>query len=528
MAKRNFIPLVPSGTINADASVAQLEQDVLAMDAKVGELAEDIGDTEQEIVQLKSQIDDIAEHGGIEKNIELTWTNGDINIFTGEVVQPPTTSWKHTQLIPAAYVNGGKYTNDSTGTISAMYCFEYNADGSYSKQLSTIPSTTSYTFPDNFVGKGKFIRIELSWRCNANAKIVNVAPTLATLEDLADAKDFPDIIMPSAIYAVEGAEMNLYFDNVILGNYGDYALSCQIDGIYWTHQYADRFSMQPAVGDHGDYSIHFQLYNKKTWNMLASKNIPLHVLADNALTGKTALFIGDSLTNSGYFTYEIQNNLSSNGVTSIGTVVSHPYFNDVAVNVYAEGRGGWSPNDYVTKASKGDVTNAFWNPSTSKFDFSYYLSNNSLSAPDIVFIFLGTNGIENTSESVAAIEEMITSIHAHTATMPIVVSPPTPPATQNGWTYTTKGGSVDRFKWLELLMVQAYMEAFDGETDNHIYFAPTHINIDRQHDFPYTEADCSARNPYKVYMQTDNVHPAKYGYFKMADVFWAMIQKILG
>lgn len=60
MAKRNFIPLVPSGTINADASVAQLEQDVLAMDSKVGELAEDIGATEQEINELKSEIENLG------------------------------------------------------------------------------------------------------------------------------------------------------------------------------------------------------------------------------------------------------------------------------------------------------------------------------------------------------------------------------------------------------------------------------------------------------------------------------------
>lgn len=43
---RNFIPLVPSGTIGADADVAQLEQDVLAMDSRVGELAEDVGTIE--------------------------------------------------------------------------------------------------------------------------------------------------------------------------------------------------------------------------------------------------------------------------------------------------------------------------------------------------------------------------------------------------------------------------------------------------------------------------------------------------
>lgn len=68
---RNFIPLVPSGTINADASVAQLEQDVLAMDSKVGELAEDIGDTEQEINQLKSQIKD---NFAIETNVQVNLT----------------------------------------------------------------------------------------------------------------------------------------------------------------------------------------------------------------------------------------------------------------------------------------------------------------------------------------------------------------------------------------------------------------------------------------------------------------------
>ena len=81
MAKRNFIPLVPSGTINADASVAQLEQDVLAMDAKVGELAEDIGDTEQEINQLKSAISEAY------VTPEMFGAKGDGTTADGDAVQ---------------------------------------------------------------------------------------------------------------------------------------------------------------------------------------------------------------------------------------------------------------------------------------------------------------------------------------------------------------------------------------------------------------------------------------------------------
>lgn len=99
---RNFIPLVPSGTINADASVAQLEQDVLAMDSKVGELAEDIGDTEQEINQLKSQITASVNgiYNGIKTISDVTVNVGAaVNKSTGEVTQfPQYTTWAASEL----------------------------------------------------------------------------------------------------------------------------------------------------------------------------------------------------------------------------------------------------------------------------------------------------------------------------------------------------------------------------------------------------------------------------------------------
>src|SRR5690606_4477604 len=42
-----------------------------------------------------------------------------------------------------------------------------------------------------------------------------------------------------------------------------------------------------------------------------------------------------------------------------------------------EGRSGWTIDDYYSKAEKGGIPNPFFNPSTSKFDFAYYLAQTS-------------------------------------------------------------------------------------------------------------------------------------------------------
>ena len=338
--------------------------------------------------------------------------------------------------------------------------------------------------------------------------------------------NIPTVILPSELYVVEETQVCIYTDNLLLENYNDFTIVWQINNISWTYQYDDGFYIQPPTGSHGDYVIIFIIRDKKTGSQLYRKEIPLHVIEKTALTNKTVLFVGDSLTAAGYYPYEIQTNLSDGGIESVGTLVSHPYFNDVAVNVSTEGRGGWSAKDYVSYASKGTFTNAFWNASASKFDFSYYLTSNSISTPDIIFLNLGTNGVENASDEISAITEMITSIRAVSQTVPIIISLITPPATQNGWTSQTHGGSVDKFKRLQLNLVQAYIDEFDNKISN-VYVAPVYLNLDRAHDFPWQMQAVSERNPYEIYRQTDNVHPSKYGYFKMADVYWGVIQHLL-
>jgi hypothetical protein len=262
--------------------------------------------------------------------------------------------------------------------------------------------------------------------------------------------------------------------------------------------------------------------NRYTRETVAQKTITIEVVADTVRTNKKVLFIGDSLTNAGFYPYEIQKHLSGEGVESIGTVTTTAYLDSdpavtTKVSVKHEGRGGWSAQDYISKASKSGVPNAFWNPSTASFDFAFYLSNNGFSLPDIVFINLGTNGTVNPQAEINAIKTIITSIRAYSATVPIVVSAIAP-------------GNATQNRYVDIYLTQIrelQIAEFDGEMSN-VWVAPIYLNINRETDWKTQVVAESSRNTLEVTRQIDSVHPSKYGYYKFADIYWSVIQKILG
>jgi lysophospholipase L1-like esterase len=290
----------------------------------------------------------------------------------------------------------------------------------------------------------------------------------------------------------------------------------------------DCLRFTPVAENAGNtYTITCAVKDKITWKTLTYKTMTLNILPNTVLSGKTVVFIGDSLTNAGYYPYEIQHNLSNNGVISVGTRTSRPTFDGETVTINHEGRGGWSPVDYISRASWGDDVNAFWNPTTNKFDFAYWMSNNNFTMPDLVFINLGTNGAGNYSANLDAIDEILLSVRASSPNVPVLISLITPPATQDGWDYVVPGGSAAQFAVQQITYNKACMARFGSRESEHIYLSPVYFNLDRYHDYPTEEVAVSARNPEIVTIQTNNIHPSKYGYFKFADVYWGMIQKLL-
>lgn len=141
---------------------------------------------------------------------------------------------------------------------------------------------------------------------------------------------------------------------------------------------------------------------------------------------KKVLFIGDSYTAAGVYPKYVYDKLTALGktITLIGTQGESPYKH--------EGHSGWRNYTYANCAKGsddvpelGDTLNPFWNPATSKFDFSYYIQNNGISTPDIVFINLGTNdftqSVERTeTETLNAMNTIVNSIKSYNSNIKII------------------------------------------------------------------------------------------------------------
>ena len=341
----------------------------------------------------------------------------------------------------------------------------------------------------------------------------------------------PKIILPSEFYAVVGHELSIYNENVILcDDINRYDIDWHINQGNFYDQYKECFRITPTKGKEGNYSVRLRIKDKCTRTILAEKTMTMHIVSEKNYTNKKVLFIGDSRTSAGYYPYEIQNVLSSGGITSLGTETTTPWINNVQKPINHEGRGAWSAKDYVATTSKNGYTNPFINPSTSKFDFSYYMTQQGYASVDVVFLNLGTNGMvsktldESIQANINAMDEMIASIRSFNSNIPIIVELVTPPATQDGWTYANHGGSV----WEMMLNIFRNNEmVIEHYTNKNVYLAPTIFNLDRNNDYGIKTMSLSARNSKEVERQTNNLHPSDIGYYKMADVFWAIINAVM-
>ncbi len=433
-------------------------------------------------------------------------------------------------VINKGKIYGNAYTPSYTGTARAFYVAggangEYylaysrpwnalsaaipdfltvNGDGSWIVDLETCASYTKAT-----IGNATYLYM---WSETQNPQIFYFDGE-AALPSWFPSVHVPSLVLPTDSYAVVGHEWNMYYDNIVDGLTDDYYVFCS--GI--VGQSYDRFlRFTPTANDAGNKTITVYLIRKADNQVIEKGAFILHISADVSPT-KKVIFIGDSLTDAGIYPHEIQFNLSNGNITSVGTRTATVSGQDVK----HEGRSGWSAVNYVSQASSASgVVNAFWNPSTSKFDFSYYMAQNSFSGIDCVMLNLGTNGVSNIDGNISAINEMITSIHNYDSNIKIIVSLITPPATQDGCGHHTNMFNANEWKHNELALIRAYLENYNGKITN-VFVSEPYYNIDRLYDFNTVTIPVSSRNPASFICQNNNVHPSNYGYLKMADVYYA-------
>ena len=234
------------------------------------------------------------------------------------------------------------------------------------------------------------------------------------------------LALPSTIYGFVGVPISLYHYNIM-----DY----NPDSVYIRMTTSNKGKLKKHKWEYtpdsaGTTPIKYNIFNHDYGCLNNDETVNLIVKDTSEKSSLKVLVIGDSTVQAGSETNKMLNLANSDNydLTLLGTRGTSGSANQ------HEGRGGWTAKMYVNNASNtsGSVTNAFYNPTTSTFDFSYYMTQQGYDGVDCVFIQLGINDLfsaKNDKELETAqntyyenIDKMIQSIHAYDSNIKIVIN----------------------------------------------------------------------------------------------------------
>lgn len=150
-----------------------------------------------------------------------------------------------------------------------------------------------------------------------------------------------NLLIPNDVYAVEGAEFNVYNDNITLTDYGkndlQYDYVCT-KGI----QYDNRFSYVPTQADSGTTTLTINVYYKG--GIISTKAINLHSTTRRAGTSARSVIMGgDSQVNAGTITDTAKLNYASDDM-----LITYKGTQPTPGGNFMEARGGWQWSDFTT------------------------------------------------------------------------------------------------------------------------------------------------------------------------------------
>lgn len=345
--------------------------------------------------------------------------------------------------------------------------------------------------------------------------IKNVSDSLSKAVKNADlSKD--SLAIPSQLYFVDGVDLPLYKNNMTSET--DY------------NQRLFRFNggVNPSGGgsvvkDRGRYldllvnpsqSLPVEsLLANRTRLTLDERTFNVDKVASTAGDGKsvTALCIGDSITFRGFWTQDLLELQAADGldVSLIGTVGTAP-------NIY-EGYGGKTVDWFFTNESSPFVYSGV-------FNFNQYMTKNSFTDLDYVFIHLGVNdvspaldvdGAVTISESaMLQLEQMVTQFKIFNPSVKVgLMLPITSSFSESSWqTYLYGTTSPWEYNAKRSAWCNVMLSSFDNRTAERIYVLPTNLTIDNTTS--YTEGD--------------PIHPTNngVGYESMAKTVFSFIKNI--
>lgn len=329
----------------------------------------------------------------------------------------------------------------------------------------------------------------------------------------------PDIHFPAHLVMTKGTKFTLHVDQILLSRTEDMRVGFTYSGGGTVEEVENEsFSITPAWRNDADATPHaneteilllrLEMLVDGEWKQVADRAAVVTVVEKPQSFSAKGILIGDSRISDG----TIVNALGyySPKITLLGT-------RKTADGYCHEGRAGWSTSDYLTQAEKGSVKNAFYNPATQNFDFSYYMTEQGYTAPDFVVINLGAN--DNFSEQSAKnIDQMVASIRSYAEAQGreikiLVMTEYLSPASATGRTEAYLQGMRDKqYRYFDYLN-----EVFGEREDESVYLLPNYLCVnDGDHWRTVSEGT------------QDVIHLSMTGYYREADLLRAYLYRLFG
>lgn len=352
------------------------------------------------------------------------------------------------------------------------------------------------------------------------------------------------LALPPALYAVEGQETNVYFDNVVLTTRPQqYAFDAICDR---GSQQEERWTWTPKKGEAGRYPFQIEVRDEENALIARAETALIVTAADTGADRPlSVLMIGDSLTHASVYPAHVLELCRPEGNPKISLVGSFQPAG-VAENVRHEGYGGWTAKRFATHftetARQGDYAkrgSPFLyadDKGNKQLDFKRYCREvNGGKSPEIVSIFLGPNDVFGaTDETIEAVtdgmlqhyDQLIDMIHAASPKAQIAVMLPVPPAASQdafGSNYAA-GQTRWQYKRNQHRLVERMLERYPGREAAAIHIVPTYANLDCRHNYPASAAPWNARTAEQGERQVNGVHPAGPGYQQIGDTLYAWLK----
>jgi hypothetical protein len=474
-----------------------------------------------------------------------TVTNGYLNLTTGE-------------KIVSAALRLSDYIPITAGTTYKMvdgrqHCF-YDTNKVFisgAEWLTTVTAPTGAAYIRIVVNPTNvdIEQLEVGSISTSYVPFIGVLSDKSIPESLKNASAYNDfeIELPSDIYLVSGESFSVYYNNVIKrsqkfrkGNY--YIAFTQVGetvnkgtGLQYKWQYT------PATPE--EFTMKFSLMETYSGVEVASKTVNFHVI-DSSLSAnhnRTAnvVTIGDSFADVYGLSTQIYNFITTNGginnINMIGTRTS-----DIA-EVKDDAISGFGYKSFYNAASGIAGTNPFYNSSTSKFDFSYYMAQNfpayvpsgqTGNHVDAVLSILGINDLtlfeaSGKTNYKTYIQHIIDSIKTYDPDIKILLSLVTCPPDTDVFEATTynNGMSYVRFKKLQEEWNEMMLEFEDAA--NGVYIIPTSAHFNPETSMITTTYYPDKFNPGIAETYSSDHHPNATGIKYIADAYYQAMYNLV-